>query len=461
MRIYNKKYLFLLLPISLLACRKYVENVPIQGQRVIEYTDDYRMLMNNPDLLKVAFGVAPLLSGDDIDFTALLVQNTIKTNNIQRTMYTWGKPFYTGTDGDNDWNALYSGIYVFNTVIRDVSNSKGGTDLVKNTILGEALVHRSFSYFMLANLYGKQYDAATAAQDPAIPMVMEPKLFQDLTRTPVQKVYNQMIEDTKRAIPLLPLTQPINFRPNKSSAYALLSKLYLFMRDFNNASLYADSTLALSSDLYDYNTSFTTSSTTYPSQFNNKQVLLRKTTRQVVNIQQLSESLTNLLGTKDLRYALFVRPGASFNPSYTGLGYWSPVNYSGAPDAPAVGLTVNETWLIKAECLARTGKRADALKILNDFRKLRFRPADYTLLTAATDDEALQLVITERRLEFFGTGMRWFDMRRLDKDALFAQTYTRVYDNITYTLAPHSNQFVFPFSQQVIAQNPEIIQNPN
>lgn len=457
MHIYNKKYLLLLLPISLLACRKYVENVPIQGQRVIEYTEDYRMLMNNPDLLKNAFGALNVLSSDDLDFTETAVQNTIKANVLQKAVYTWSRPFYTAENADNDWNALYSGIYVFNTVIRDVMNSKGGTNEVKGNILGEALVHRSFSYFMLANLYGKQYEAATAAQDPAVPMLLEPKLFEDLTRTPVEKVYGQIIADTKRAIPILPVTQPINFRPNKASAYALLAKVYLFMRDFKNASLYADSTLMLSNELYNFNTSLTK----YPSQFNNKQVLLRKAPRSPQNIQQLSGSLLNLLGTKDLRYTIFVRPGTAFFPSYTGFGYWSPQNYNGAPDGPDAGLTVNETWLIKAECLARTGQGQEGLKLLNDFRKFRFKPDDYSLLSAANDDDVLRLIINERRLEFFGSGMRWFDQRRLDKDAMFAQTYTRVYDNVTYTLAPHSNRFVFPIAQLVISQNPEITKNPD
>lgn len=456
MHFYNKKYLFLFFSLSLLACRKYVENVPIQGQRVIEYTDDYRMLMNNTDMLQVAYGFPTVLSCDDIDFNAVALQNNIKNNVVQNMVYSWGKPFYSGSETDNDWNAIYNGIYTFNTVIKDVKNSKNGTESAKDILLGETLVHRSFSYFMLVNLYGKQYDPATASQDPAVPLLLEPKLFVDLTRTSVQTVYNQIIADTKRAIPLLPIIQEINFRPNKASAYALLSKTYLFMRDFSNALLYADSTLLLSSELYDYNIS----TRGYPSQYNNKQVLLRKTMRQVVNVLQLSESLLSLLGTKDLRFAVSVRPGTSFSPSFTGSGYWSPNRYNGNPDHPAVGLTVNETWLIKAECLARTGQRDEALKILNDFRKFRFNAADYTVLSAGSKDDALRLVINERRLEFFGTGLRWFDQRRLDKDPLFAQTYTRVFDNVTYTLAPGSNKFVFPFSQLAISQNPELIQNP-
>ncbi|MNL74264.1 hypothetical protein D3C87_1998750 [compost metagenome] len=57
--------------------------------------------------------------------------------------------------------------------------------------------------------------------------------------------------------------------------------------------------------------------------------------------------------------------------------------------------------------------------------------------------------------------MRWFDQRRLNKDAMFAQTYSRVFDNVTYTLEPNSNKYVFPFAQLNISQNPEMVQNPD
>lgn len=256
---------------------------------------------------------------------------------------------------------------------------------------------------------------------------------------------------------MLPLKQDINFRPNKASAYALLSKVYLFMRDFTKAEAYADNTLALSSDLYNYNTSLNS----FPSQYNDKQVLLRKTSLAYPYPMQLSGSLLNLLGVKDLRYSLFVKPGTNFFPVFPGLGYWSRENYSGYPDKQAVGLSVNETWLIKAECLARAGKKDEAVKMLNTLRKMRFLPADYADIAAATNEEALQLVINERRLEFFGTGLRWFDQKRLNKDPMFAKAATRVFDGVTYTLEPNSNGYVFPLANILISQNPEMVQNPN
>ena len=173
---------------------------------------------------------------------------------------------------------------------------------------------------------------------------------------------------------------------------------------------------------------------------------------------QLSNSLLGLLNTKDLRYEIFTRPGNNFYPVFTGPGYWSRDRYSN--DKPATGLSVNDTWLIKAECLARAGQKDEAVNMLNDLRKKRFRPADYTDLSAATPAEALQMVIDERRREFFGSGLRWFDQRRLNQDAMFAQTITRVFNNTTYTLSPNSNEYVFPLANLLLTQNPEMKQNP-
>lgn len=454
-----KYYLTVLLIITAMAsCRKYVEEVPVQGQRVLVYTNDYRLLLNNTDDQETAYGLAPILSCDDAEITSPAIQSNLNTSVIQAKMYTWSKPFYVEQQTDNDWNALYKAIYVYNVVIGGVKDSKGGDEVIKNTLMGEALLHRAFNYFMLVNMYAKQYDANTADTDAGVPILLKPTLFVDLTRPSVKAVYDQIMSDTRTALSLLPVSSEINFKPNKAAAFALLSKIYLNMRDFTNAAAFADSTLALRSGLYDYNIATASSTYIFPSQYQDVQVILRKVPRLTYSALQLNPSLLSLLGTKDLRYALFVKAGSNFYPSFTGSGFWSRDRYS--PDKPAVGLTVNDTWLIKAECLARAGKKDEAVAMLNTLRKFRFKPADYVDLTAATPEEALQLVINERRLEFFGSGMRWFDQRRLCKDPQLAQTFTRTFNNTTYTLEPNSNGWVFPLASLAIAQNPELKQNP-
>ena len=443
------------LTFTLFSCRKYVENVPVQGQRVLVYTQDYRLLLNNRNNQEVGAGNTAILSCDDVELSDPEVQISLANNTTNSAIYGWKNPFYFGETDDFDWNFMYNAIYVYNTVLKGVLESKGGSPDQRNALYAEALINRAFTFFTLTNLYGKQYDAATAATDPAIPLLLSPELFVKLNRASVREVYDQIIKDLKEALPLIPVVQSSTVQPNRAAAYALLAKAYLNMRDFEAAKTAAEQSLSLNSSLYDYNTFLTTN--ILPTQYTDKQVLLRKVPRSSFYPLQLSPSLLNLLDEKDLRYELFTRPGSNFYPAFHGTGFWSRDNYN---DKSPVGLTVNETWLIRAECLARTGKSDEALTMINDLRKMRFRPADYQAVTATSDQEALQRVVEERRREFFGTGLRWFDQKRLNKDAAFAKSVTRMIGNVTYTLEPNSNAYVFQFAEKLVAQNPEMVQNP-
>ncbi len=122
------------------------------------------------------------------------------------------------------------------------------------------------------------------------------------------------------------------------------------------------------------------------------------------------------------------------------------------------GPTVPEMLLIKAECLARSGDAAAATEVLNTLRIARFRAGDYEPLSVV--DDVLPTVLDERRRELFGTGIRWFDLKRLNKEDRFAKTISREFRGATYTLEPNANKYVFPIANIYISQNPEIEQNP-
>ncbi|MCD0488087.1 RagB/SusD family nutrient uptake outer membrane protein [Pedobacter sp. MC2016-14] len=442
---------------TLLSCRKYVEKVPVQGQRVLVYTSDYRLLMNNIVDSEVGSGNAAVLSSDDLDMKDPGLQQYFSGDITNVTIYTWRKPFYVDKMDDYDWNAMYKSIFTYNIIIAGVLDSKGGSADERNAIYAEALIQRAYTYFTLVNSYGKQYDAATAATDLGVPLLLEAKLFVNLERATVAQVYAQVFKDLEVALPLISVAQVNSVRPNKAALYALLAKIYLNMRNFSAAQQAAEQSLALTSTLYDYKNFVVTPKIPFPKLTENKEVLLRKVARINYSALQLSDDLLNLLGTKDFRYTLFTKDGSTFWQNFSGKGYWA----GNGTDASNVGLSVSETWLIRAECLARAGRRDDAVKMLNDLRKLRFRSTDYVDLVATSDQQALEMVINERRREFFGTGLRWFDQRRLNKDPFFAKTRTRTYQGATYTLEPNSNAYVFPFSSLIVNQNPELVQNPN
>ncbi len=95
---------------------------------------------------------------------------------------------------------------------------------------------------------------------------------------------------------------------------------------------------------------------------------------------------------------------------------------------------------------------------MNELRKKRFRPADYADLTAADAGEALRIVLDERQRELFGTGLRWYDQRRLSLEPALAETETRILKGNTYTLTP-GNRYVYPIPPKNIDLNPELTQN--
>jgi hypothetical protein len=68
-------------------------------------------------------------------------------------------------------------------------------------------------------------------------------------------------------------------------------------------------------------------------------------------------------------------------------------------------------------------------------------------------------ILTERRKELIFRGLRWPDLRRLNKDGA-GVSVTRKLDGQTYTLTPNSLKYTWLIPQQVIDFNPGMPQNP-
>jgi len=452
-----QKYIYTILICGVLfctgACRKYVEIAPV-NTRVLEKTPDYQSLMYNTTTFDRSY-YAPAFAGDDIGTDDIRWQNI--QNVVPGNLYTWSAKIYGATEEDTDWRALYEQLYLCNTIVSDVMKSKGGTEAQKQGILSAALVHRAFIYFTLVNLYGKQYDAATAATDPGVPLVLEPRFFTDLTRASVQEVYSQIKADLNQALPGLPDLPDFNSNPSKAAAYGIMARVCLHTREFAEAERNADLTLALKSTLIDLKT-YAASPIGFPTRnLNPEEILLKKLTQVPLSFPMSADAIS-MFSTTDLRYQLFTVDGITlFSPTFNTRAFTR--NLVGN-EGSFTGPNVPEMMLIKAECEARAGNAGVAVGILNDLRTKRFRTADYVALTATDATDALHKVIDERKREFLGRGFRWFDQRRLSKDAGFVSTVTRSYRGVTYTLEPGSNKYVFPICDKYILLNPEIIQNP-
>ncbi|AZA80983.1 RagB/SusD family nutrient uptake outer membrane protein [Chryseobacterium lactis] len=140
-------------------------------------------------------------------------------------------------DLETQWNKRYTVIGVANRVIRNVDNIQAA-QATKNKYLGEALFMSSRMYFELAYSYGNE-----KAGIPIVDRTKEPE-----GPTPraanVMENYNYIVNDLKKAAELLPSQAELPAkdygRPHKAAAWALLAKVYLFMKDWQNASYWAN-----------------------------------------------------------------------------------------------------------------------------------------------------------------------------------------------------------------------------
>jgi len=451
----TKHFYIILLIISgaMTSCRKYVE-VEQYNQRVFKYTSDYQALLNNRTEFEASGASLTMISSDDVNLDSNVTKQNLLTNGYDN-IYIWAADYYTSDQSDAGWDLLYNQIYVCNQITENVMSSENGTTEAKQKIYAEAQVQRAYSYLTLINLYARVYNTANAAKDPGVPMLLTTDLFASLTRASVQQVYDQILQDLTQALPVLPSYPANKVHPAKAATYALLARTYLYMQRYSEAADNASKALALQSDLLDLNTYV--AGTAYPRRLDNAEVIMAKQFYKPGFLDlPLSQELLNKFSADDLRYQLFTRSGTSFQPAFTGRGSYRDKLFSG--DNITVGVSVPEMMLTQAEGLARDGQTDAAMDLVNALRQKRFSPATYVALSAATADEALHIVLDERRRELFGTGLRWFDQRRLSIEPALAETETRTFKGTTYTLVP-GDRYVYPIPPKNIEQNPELIQN--
>ncbi|SHM58332.1 SusD family protein [Chitinophaga jiangningensis] len=443
------------------ACSKYLDIKP-KGAFIPEKTSDYRLLLDETTAKEKSNGFFSTYGMDimlDDDMAIFPFSQTYYNTNALNA-YRFAENIYLENESDRDWEGMYNQIYTTNLVTLQVMTASGGTAADKRQLMAEARVHRAYAYFILVNLYGKQY-SATATTDAGVPIRKGLDFEEKLPRATVQEVYDYIREDLVAALPDLPVAPAAGLtnRPVKASAYSLLAKVFLYQNDAANAVHYADSSLSAYNTLVDYNTLPPNPSfpevLNYPQNFRNPEMLLEKSGPMISPIAYASKALLGMYNTTaDLRFSAYFFNDKAFG---LGFGYFSN-EWSGR--SAAKGPSVPETYLIRAEANARLGNIAAALQDLNTLRAARYKKGTDYMLTAATAAEALTLVKAERRREMAFRGSRWFDIRRynaMDNDNI---TVTHTLPDGSFSLAPNSNRAVLPIGRKYIIMNPEITQNP-
>jgi hypothetical protein len=109
------------------------------------------------------------------------------------------------------------------------------------------------------------------------------------------------------------------------------------------------------------------------------------------------------------------------------------------------GITTVETYLIKAECLARDAKFNDAMTVLNKVRKTRILGDEYEDLTASNEVEALNALLKTKNNELILTIVPFCDARRLNAEGVYPVSFSKTYNGTAYSLTSGSHLWTMPF----------------
>jgi len=421
--------------IVLFACKKdWLDKKPRASQVVPTTIADAQALMDNVATFSSLYPTIEI-SADDyvVDYTTWLAFSV----NAWRNMYIWKKEIWEN-DAQLDWNTAYNKIFISNVALEVLEKINPETSNVTayNNAKGNALFMRAHAFLDLAHIYSRPYVAGTANSDLGIPLRLTANVNEKSTRSTLQQTFNQIIDDLKRAAPLLPNIPLTKTRSSKAAAYGLLARTCLVMGNYSEAGLYADSCLQINSTLMDFNALSLTNlspiaidntESIFYSSLGNPSPLL------AANLI-VSPQLYSLYNSNDLRRDILFR---TLNGKLT-----RKASYTGGT-GPFSGIAVDEQYLIRAECKARAGSTTEAMNDLNALLIKRYRTGAFIPLTAASSDAALAIILTERRKELPYRGLRWLDLRRLNQDSRFAVTLGRMVNGVEYTLPPIDNRYTF------------------
>lgn len=492
MKVFNQKNYLSILSIILVglssSCTKDYLDLKPKGKLIAQNTADYNLLFNNTALINTGangteYPNGQLIMGDEV----LSAEPYFSGAQIRtQRFFRWDKDTYNPDDDNAEMKGIMTQLYTYNKIINEVQASTGGTQEQKNALLAEAQANRAWCYFMLVNFYGKPYNQSTSVTDLAFPIITLADVTETkFTRASVQAVYDFMIKDLTDAIPVLPVNTSIRARLGKAAAEGLLGKIFVFMGRYNDALTYLNNCLRdlptnYNVALYDLNVTMADAGQpgawgynidTNPGSFQS----LYPTAW--LNTENIFCKQVNAGGFTADKADILLKPEAAalFTTSDKRLRFFSNKATGGA-DLPVsgalrrnsgtvvqIGIRLADILLLQAECQARNNNIEDAKAILINFR-LKRMSADDAQVSLNDQIDLIKFIIDERIREFAINGFRWFDMRRLSTDPIFAQTtYTHAYYNANQSITNFTltaDRFTLRFTQKILDANPGMPNNP-
>ncbi|MHA3047204.1 RagB/SusD family nutrient uptake outer membrane protein [Riemerella anatipestifer] len=369
------------------------------------------------------------------------------------------------------WYRIYQVIGRANAVINKGPEAFSGDQDAIRHMIAQAYIIRAMAHFDLTRIFGQYYVSGEGGMNAlAVPYV---KVFKGdpanlyPVRNTVQEVYDFAKGDIDKAISLINPAKDDYVTKNyisTGSAYALLSRMALYFKDYSVAETASKKVI----DLGKY--SIATSSnfaSTWGSKGANNWIfaLYSNTSNEAVGINSLAYiyrtppagggygDIVGLGNLYDIYESTDVRIASNMVSEKTGDGAGEFRNLGKFPDTVNGGDDIpifryEEVVLNYAEALLKNGNATLALEWLNKVPAQR----NATLYTVAN----MENILKERRKEFAFEGMRLHDLLRTDQGVKLIDP---VRQRFSADLPAGSSQFAFPIPRTEMNVNANMKQN--
>ncbi len=345
------------------------------------------------------------------------------------------------------WEVYYEWIMNANMILEaleQVNESDKGSELYKQC-KGEALCFRGYCHWILVQMYGERYDKNGQNSGPGVPYRLSSGT-DDLARSSVKECYDNIVKDLDEAVANLKgITLKVNDYNHCSYAVAcgLRARVALTMQDYATAANYAD--LAIQAAEADGgklmtveqaakcptepifpNITTETGEAMWAAMTQDDQTVYFysfyaymswnfSSTAIRTYGKSISSTTYEAMSETDVRRSWFIPKTSDIKVPASNYKKFPYANhkFTARATSNAVGdyafMRLSEMYLMKAEAQARNND-AGAAATFTAFQVNR----DPEYVAPTSLDALLEDIMASRRVELWGEGFRWLDLKRLN-----------------------------------------------
>lgn len=414
------------------------------------------MMMDQP-----IFNGCSHIMADEYYITGFYWQVNLQAEANNKFYFEWITNANQGMVSEFLWREPYKAVFHANLALEILNNIPVTETNQKEWEQAKGAAHfmRAWSFLTLAWEFANTWHEERSKKDLGIVLDLDSDFLNELSRSTVSETYDQILKDAQEAVKYLPVYPENPVRPSKLATYGLLARTYLSMRKYDEAleqcNLYLDKLNAL---LDFNNTSEINIGDYYPIPLYNKENIYLNNPNAYVSTFFPMDAQTTAVDT-----AVY----ASFSDDDLRKSAWFKFNgeyyeYTGSPlqFERTSGICTDELYITRAECYARQGEIGKAIQDLNDLLVKRWKTGTFIPFTANTKEEALQIILNERKKELLFRGLRWMDIKRLNEEGANISITRQSPDKTkTGVLLPGSPRFAMQLPADLVAnfgyqQNP-------